>query len=61
MAEWKTERDGGSFKLQLWDMDEECHIEGRSSKVHAQNAAMPEIVIVTDPAIQLTKEFLVRR
>ena len=25
----KTERAGGSFKLQLWDMDEECHIEGR--------------------------------
>ena len=25
----KTERAGESFKRQLWDMDEECHIEGR--------------------------------
>ena len=25
----KTERAGQSFKHQLWDMDEECHIEGK--------------------------------
>ena len=25
----KTERAGQSFKRQMWDMDEECHIEGR--------------------------------
>ena len=24
----KTERAGQSFKRQLWDLDEECHIEG---------------------------------
>ena len=27
----KTERAGQSFKHQLWDLDEECHIEGRWS------------------------------
>ena len=25
----KPKRAGASFKLQLWDMDEECHIEGQ--------------------------------
>ena len=25
----KTERAGQSFKYQLWNVDEECHIEGR--------------------------------
>ena len=25
----KTKRAGQSFKHQLWDMDEECHIEGK--------------------------------
>ena len=27
---WKTERAGQSFKHQLWDLDEECHIEGET-------------------------------
>ena len=26
----KTERAGQSFKHQLWDLDEECHIEGET-------------------------------
>ena len=26
----KTERTGQSFKHQLWDLDEECHIEGET-------------------------------
>ena len=29
----KTERAGQSFKHQLWDLDEECRIEGRSLKL----------------------------
>ena len=29
----KTERAGQSFKQQLWDLDEECHIEGETEFV----------------------------
>ena len=28
----KTERAGQSFKHQLWDLDEECHIEGETEQ-----------------------------
>ena len=30
LAKWKTERAGQPFKHQLWDLDEECHIEGET-------------------------------